>query len=166
MRAGDVMTRDVAAVRPDTTVRQAARMMRELNVGVLPVCDGQHLVGVLTDRDIVVRATADGMQPDTTLVLAVMTSDVCWCYEDDLVEKIGREMAGRQIRRVPVVDRDKRLVGIVSLGDLAEDRAPGTEGTLRSISHPAAPDRKESQPREGEPPWPPYGDASGEPTRG
>jgi CBS domain-containing protein len=145
MRAGEVMTRDVVTVRPDTSVREAARVMKELNVGALPVCDGQRLVGMVTDRDIVVRATADGMQPDNTLVLAVMTEEVCSCFEDDPVEKIERAMAGRQIRRVPVVDSDKRLVGIVALGDLADDRVPETEATLRSISHPAEPDRTENR---------------------
>jgi CBS domain-containing protein len=165
MRAGEVMTRDVVTVRPDTSVREAARVMKELNVGALPVCDGQRLVGMLTDRDIVVRATADGMQPDTTLVLAVMTEEVCWCFEDDPVEKIEQAMAGRQIRRVPVVDSENRLVGIVALGDLADDRVPETEGTLRSISHPAEPDRTERQ-RDSDPPWPPYGQGTDGPTRG
>jgi CBS domain-containing protein len=165
MRAGEVMTRDVVTVRPDTSVREAARMMKKLNVGALPVCDGQRLMGMLTDRDIVVRATADGMQPDTTLVLAVMTEEVCSCFEDDSVEKIERAMAERQIRRVPVVDSENRLVGIVALGDLADDRVPETEKTLRSISHPAEPDRTERQ-RDGDPPWPPYGEGTGGPTRG
>jgi CBS domain-containing protein len=165
MRAGEVMTRDVVTVRPDTSVREAARVMKKLNVGALPVCDGQRLMGMLTDRDIVVRATADGMQPDTTLVLAVMTEEVCSCFEDDPVEKIERAMAGRQIRRVPVVDSENRLVGIVALGDLADDRVPETEKTLRSISHPAEPARTERQ-RDGDPPWPPYGQGTGDPTRG
>lgn len=158
MRAGEVMTTDVVTVRPDATVRQAASMMDDLNVGALPVCDGRRLVGIITDRDITVRATADGMQPDRTPVHAVMTDDVCWCFAGDPVEKIEHAMAERQIRRMPVVDSAKRLVGMITLGDLATDRAPGTENTLRSISEPSEPDRTGRTGRAGNGnPWPPYG---------
>ena len=83
MQAGEVMATNVVTVRPDATVREAAAMMDDLNVGALPVCDGRRLVGIITDRDITVRATADGMRPDTTQVQAVMTDEVCWCFEDD-----------------------------------------------------------------------------------
>ena len=105
MRADEVMTRDVITVRPDAMVREAARMMDELNVGALPVCDGRRLVGIVTDRDIVVRSPADGMRPDATPVQAVMPGEVCWCFADDPVEKIEDAMAPPQIRRPPVVDR-------------------------------------------------------------
>lgn len=108
MHAGEFMTRDVVTVRPDATVREAARLMDDLNVGVLPVCDGRRLVGIVTDRDITVRATADGMRPDATPVHMVMTDDVCWCFEDDSIEEIEREMARHQIRRLPVVDARHR----------------------------------------------------------
>lgn len=161
MRAGEVMTSDVVTVRPDATVREAASMMHDLNVGALPVCDGRRLVGIITDRDITVRATADGMRPDRTPVHAVMTDEVCWCFADDSVEAIEREMAEQQIRRMPVVDSAKRLVGMITLGDLATDRAPGTENTLRSISKPSEPDRTGRAGRAGDDynnPWPPYGD--------
>lgn len=158
MRAGEVMTRDVVTVGPDATVREAARMMDDLNVGALPVCDGRRLVGIITDRDITVRATADGMQPDRTPVHVVMTDDVRWCFEDDSIEEIGREMARQQIRRMPVVDGGKRLVGMVTLGDLATDRAPGTAEALRSISEPSEPDRTGRAARGGDAPWPPYGE--------
>src|SRR3954469_22494051 len=110
MRAGEVMTRNVVTVRPDAMIREAAQMMDDLNVGALPVCDGRRLVGIITDRDITVRATADGMRPDATPVQAVMTDDVCWCFEDDNVAAVERAMARRQIRRMPVVDDRKRLV--------------------------------------------------------
>ena len=116
-------------------------MMDDLNVGALPVCDGRRLVGILTDRDIVVRSTADGMRPDATPVHSVMTDEVCWCFEDDPVDAIKRAMARRQIRRMPVVDHGKRLVDMITLGDLATDRAPGTADALRSISEPSEPDR-------------------------
>ena len=135
-------------------------MMDDLNVGALPVCNGSRLVGIITDRDITIRATADGMRPDTTLVQAVMTDDVCWCFEDDPVQDIEREMARRQIRRMPVVDGRKRLAGMLTLGDLATDRAPGTEDTLRSISHPSEPRRsRRRQADSDDSPWPPYGNA-------
>ena len=90
MRAGEVMTRDAVTIRPDATLREAARLMDDLNVGALPVCNGRRLVGIITDRDITVRATADGMRPDATPVHVVMTDDVCWCFEDDPVEEIER----------------------------------------------------------------------------
>jgi CBS domain-containing protein len=160
MRAREVMTRDVVTVRPDASVRQAARVMDDLNVGALPVCDGRRLVGIVTDRDITVRATADGMQPDATPVHVVMTDNVCCCVEDDSVDEVEREMAQRQIRRLPVVDARDRLVGMLTLGDLAADRAPGTEEALRSISSPAEPDRgrRDGEQRHEDSPWPPYGE--------
>ncbi|HVL72380.1 MAG TPA: CBS domain-containing protein [Beijerinckiaceae bacterium] len=141
MKIADVMTRDVRVISPDRSVRDAARLMDEINVGVLPVCDGRRLVGMLTDRDIAVRSTAAGIAPDRHRVAEIMTDDVEWCFEDDDVEEVIRRMGRMQIRRVPVVDRGKRLVGIVALGDLAEDRAPRYEEALRRISSPARPDR-------------------------
>ncbi|CAN5911655.1 CBS domain-containing protein [soil metagenome] len=172
MRAGDLMTRDPVTVRPDDTVHDAARLMRDLNVGSLPVCDGGRLVGIVTDRDITLRATADGMRPDATPVKMVMTEELHCCAEEDSVESIEREMAGHRIRRLPVVDAAKRLVGILALGDLAADRAGGTEKTLRSISTPAEPDRQaakvtaahEATDAPADAPWPAYGEAA-EPTR-
>jgi CBS-domain-containing membrane protein len=116
-------------------------MMDDRNVGALPVCDGKRLIGIITDRNITVRATADGMRPDVTLVQAVMSDDVCWCFEDDPVEGIECAMARRRIRCLPVVDDRKRLVGMISPGELATDLARGTEDTLRSISWLSEPDR-------------------------
>lgn len=162
MRAAEVMTRNVAVVRPDAMVREAACLMDDLNVGALPVCDGHRLVGIVTDRDITVRATAAGMRPDATPVHVVMTDAVCWCFEDDPVEDIEREMARRQIRRLPVLDADKRLCGMLSLGDLAADQVPGTAETLRSVSTPAEPDRtarRRHTPDASRTPWPPYGES-------
>jgi CBS domain-containing protein len=141
MRVAEVMTRDFEVISPNATVRDAARKMDELNVGVLPVCDGRRLVGVLTDRDVTIRATATGAPPDATHIHEVMTNEVRWCFEDEPVEKAERTMSEVQIRRLPVVDRNKNLVWIVSLGDLATARAPGTEESLRRISEPSEPDR-------------------------
>src|SRR4029453_5809367 len=119
MRIADVMTRDVRVVQPDRTVRDAARLMDEMNVGALPVCDGRRLIGMITDRDITVRSTAAGMAPDRHALREVMTEKVGWCLDDDDVDDIVEVMSRRQIRRIPVVDRSRRLVGIVALGDLA-----------------------------------------------
>lgn len=141
MRVSDVMTRDVAVVSPGTSVRDAARRMDQLNVGALPVCDGRRLVGIVTDRDITVRCTAVGGPPDNTRIHEIMTGDVRWCFEDDPVEEVEHEMSTVQIRRMPVIDRRRNLIGIVALGDLATDHAPGAEETLRRISEPSEPDR-------------------------
>ena len=125
-----VMSSDVRVVSPADTIQQAARLMGELDVGVLPVCDGQRLVGMVTDRDIAVRAVAVGLAPDQTEVAEVMTDEVAWCFEDQTVDEVLRDMGGSQLRRLPVVSRDKRLVGIVSLGDLAT--AAGDDAVARA----------------------------------
>jgi CBS domain-containing protein len=143
MKIADVMTRDVQVILPDRNVRDAAKLMDDLNVGVLPVCDGERLVGMVTDRDITVRATAAGKDPDSTRVREIMTEVVRWCFEDEDIRDVVQTMGDVQIRRVPVVDRNKRLVGIVALGDLATDRAEGADEALRRISEPSEPDRSE-----------------------
>jgi CBS domain-containing protein len=141
MKIVDVMTRDVRVIQPDRTVRDAARLMDEMNVGVLPVCDGRRLVGMITDRDITVRSTAAGIAPDQHTVREIMTDDVEWCFDDDDVDEIVEIMSRHQIRRIPVVDRGKRLVGIVALGDLATDSEENASRALRRISTPSEPDR-------------------------
>lgn len=139
----DVMTRDVRTVRPDDTLRAAAQCMDELNIGVLPVCDGDRLVGMVTDRDITVRGVAQGKQPDECRVSDVMSASVRSCYEDEEVDDVLDEMSDVQIRRVPVVDRQQKLVGIVSLGDLSErgGEQRRVAEALRDISTPSQPDR-------------------------
>jgi CBS domain-containing protein len=119
MRLSDIMTSNPVVLAPDTVLREAAQKMRELDSGVMPVGDNDRLVGMLTDRDITVRATADGKDPNSTPVRDVMTSDVVYCFADDDIETAARTMEENQIRRVIVLDRDKRLVGIASLGDIA-----------------------------------------------
>ena len=115
----DVMTPHVEVIHPDATLREAAQKMKTLDVGPVPVCDGDRLQGMLTDRDITIRATAEGRDPNTTRVREVMTPDVVYCFEDQDVVEAARMMEERQIRRLVILNRDKRLVGIVSLGDLA-----------------------------------------------
>lgn len=141
MKISDIMTRNVRVVSPDKTIQEAARLMDEMNVGSLPVCDGRRLRGVITDRDITVRATAAGLPPDTTRVRDVMSDNVWWCFDDDDVNHIVELMSDHQIRRLPVVDHDKHLVGIVALGDLATDSEQDASRALRRISTPSEPDR-------------------------
>ena len=121
MKVKDVMTRAVEVVRPETTLQEAATKMKSLNVGSIPVTDGDRVMGIVTDRDIVVRGIAEGRDPRTTRVQDVMTHDVVSCTVDDDVKDVARLMKQHQIRRLVVVDDGKRLAGIVSLGDIAVD---------------------------------------------
>jgi CBS domain-containing protein len=134
------MTRNATTLAPNETVREAARMMDEMNVGALPVCDGKRLIGMVTDRDIVVRAVSAGMDLDSP-VDRIASKPIAWCFENDDVEAVQNKMADQQIRRVPVVDDTKQLVGIVSLGDLATHQDGNMSSTLGSISSPSEPDR-------------------------
>lgn len=133
----DVMSYDVQVISPDATVQDAAAKMRDAGFGMLPVGENDRMIGAVTDRDIVVRAVAEGKGGDT-LVREVMSKDVLWCYEDDSVEAGADMMSQHQVRRLPVVNREKRLVGIVSLGDFAvaaDDIQPTTDA-LVGISQP------------------------------
>ena len=126
----------VEVVHPSDTLQHAAEKMKELDVGSMPVCEGQHLVGMLTDRDITIRATAQGQDPTTTEVRDVMTPDVLYCFENQEVEEAARMMRENQIRRLFVLNEDEELVGVTSLGELATvtgDRAMAGE-TLERIS--------------------------------
>lgn len=137
----EIMTRDAAVIQPDADLRRAATMMRDLNVGALPVCEGTRLVGMITDRDIVVRATARGVMPDAARVSDVMSEEVSWCFEDQTPGEVLQLMGDRQLRRIPVLSRDMELRGVVALGDLA-DEGLHTEKALDEISRPAAPQPK------------------------
>jgi CBS domain-containing protein len=133
----DVMTREVKSVSPDETVRRAAELMKDLDVGAIPVCDGNKLVGMITDRDITIRSTAAGQAPGSTRVGDVMSTDVRTCYASQSVAEVLTEMGDVQIRRVPVVDQASHtLVGIVSLGDMATKHAASTDKALGEISAP------------------------------
>lgn len=143
MRAiADVMTRDVRVVKPDARLQEAAQMMRDMDVGALPVCDGRRLVGMLTDRDIAVRAVAKGLAPQDAGVAEVMSREVAWCFADQSVGEVLQQMGDRQLRRIPVVERDSmELAGMVSLGDLAVRQGAPVESTLDDISRGAPPQR-------------------------
>ena len=114
----DLMSRDVKVISPEMTIREAAGKMRDGDFGMMPVGEDDRLIGTISDRDIAIRAVAEGKDPDTK-VRDVMSEGVAWAYEDDSVEQAAKIMSERQVRRLPVVDRDKRLVGIVALGDFA-----------------------------------------------
>lgn len=118
MRIADIMTKDVRVASPDDTVAAIAREMAENDIGFLPVGDNDRLVGMITDRDIVVRCVADG-RDERTRVADIMTADVKYCFDDEEVGDVARNMGDERIRRLPVVNRNKRLVGIVSLADAA-----------------------------------------------
>lgn len=119
MQLREVMTRHIQEIRPDANLQEAAEKMRSMDIGALPVCDHDRLVGMLTDRDIAVRAVAEGKDPLQTCVRDAMSQGTVFCYEDDDVREAARIMEEKQIRRLPVFNRQGRAVGIVSLGDLA-----------------------------------------------
>jgi CBS domain-containing protein len=136
MKVSEAMTRDVCVADPDDTLEEAAGMMADLDAGVLPVGAHDRLVGMLTDRDIAVRAVAQGRGPQTH-VKDVMSPEVKYCYEDDEVEDVAQNMGDIRVRRLPVLNRDKRLVGILSLGDIATQRTETEAGqALCGISRP------------------------------
>ena len=119
MQLNRIMTEYVEVIAPEMSIQEAAEQMRSLDVGVLPVCNGGRLVGMLTDRDLAVRAVVDGRDPKSTTVEEIMTRQIAFCFEDQDIEEAERVMEKNQIRRLPVLDHDNRIVGIVSLGDLA-----------------------------------------------
>jgi CBS domain-containing protein len=137
MKVSDCMTRDVRISAPQQTIRDAAKLMAELDVGILPVGENDRLIGMVTDRDIAIRGVARGCSPDAP-VREVMTDDVKYCFMDQSIEEVSHNMGDIQVRRLPVVDRNKRLVGIVSLSDIANgDGAVEQAGeALRDISQP------------------------------
>ena len=137
MRIQDVMTAEVSFVRPDTPILEIARKMRDGDIGSTPVIENDRLAGIVTDRDIVVRVIAEGGDVRTKTARDAMSPGILYCYADDSVEAVLENMGGQQIRRLPVVDRDKRLVGVVSLGDLALSGKRKAAGeALQEISQP------------------------------
>ena len=122
MQLRDVMSTNVKVISPDASLLEAARQMRDGDFGMLPVGENDKMIGAITDRDMVVRCLAEGCDPKQTKVREAMSEGVDWCFEDDDVASAARKMHDRQIRRLPIVSRDKRLVGIVALGDLATEQ--------------------------------------------
>lgn len=147
MKVKEAMTRDVRLVKPDQPISEAARLMAELDIGALPVEENDRLVGMITDRDIAVRAVAVGRGPDTP-ISEVMSGEIKYCFEDQSIDEVTQNMGELRIRRLPVLNRDKRLIGILSLGDLAIDQTARDEAgeALGGISRPGG---QHSQSQEG-----------------
>lgn len=135
-KVSEIMSTDVQVVEPQQSLQRAARLMQQREVGALPVCDGERLLGMLTDRDITIRGVAEGLDGDKACVADVMSEGIAWCTADQSVEDIMKVMANKQIRRIPVVDAQHRLVGIVAVADLARRQKSPIDETMREISGP------------------------------
>jgi CBS domain-containing protein len=135
-KVSEIMTTDVQVIGPKQSLQQAAQMMERMNIGSLPVCDGRRLLGMVTDRDITIRGTAAGLTPSDGRVEEVMTCDVTWCTADQDSAEVLQRMGSEQVRRLPVIDADKQLVGILALGDLATRQPASVEQAVREISAP------------------------------
>ena len=142
MKVKEAMCNDVQLIGPDQTIRDAARRMVEIDAGALPVAENDRLVGMITDRDIAVRAVAQGKSPDTK-VRDIMSGEVLYCFDDEDLTHVSRNMSDMKVRRLPVVNRDKRLVGVISVGDIARNEQPTTVG--RMVSKVSEPGGKHSQ---------------------
>jgi CBS domain-containing protein len=136
MRVSEAMTREVRVASPTQTIREVARIMDEIDAGSMPVGDNDKLVGMITDRDIAIRAVALGKGPDTPVREVMSDSKVLYCYEDEELAHVAKNMGEEQVRRLPVVNRDKRLVGIVSLGDLAQNEGRAASKAVKGVTKP------------------------------
>ena len=134
MKVDAAMTREVRLVKPDQTIREAAQLMAEIDAGAIPVTENDRLVGMITDRDIAVRAVAQGKSPDTR-IRDVMSTGILYCFDDQELDEVARNMGKNQVRRLPVINKDKRLVGILALGDLASNEDAKAVGrTVSQVS--------------------------------
>jgi CBS domain-containing protein len=137
MRVSEAMTREVRIATPGQSIRDVAKIMAEIDAGAMPVGENDRLVGMITDRDIAIRAVAQGKGPDTPVRDVMSTEQVLYCYEDEELDHVAKNMSQEQVRRLPVVNREKRLVGIVSIGDLSRKAKPNTAGkAVAAISEP------------------------------
>ena len=145
MKLKEIMTRDVEVIHPEDTLQTAAKKMRDRDIGFLPVCDGDRLIGVLSDRDVIVRALADGVNSSAIVGRDLITSPAIYCFDDQSLDEAAKLMHDNQIRRLIILSRDdKRMVGVISLGDLAinvDDKLSGD--VLQSISEPESINRPE-----------------------
>jgi CBS domain-containing protein len=135
-KVSEIMSPNPQVIGPEDTLQRAARMMQELDVGALPVCNGKQVLGMVTDRDIAIRGVAAGLKPDTACVSDIMTRDIKCASDTQDSDEVMRMMGDCQIRRLPVINQRKELVGIVSLGDLATRQTHHTDDALRDISEP------------------------------
>ncbi len=145
MRVKEAMTRDVRLCTPGSSIRECAKMMAEIDAGVLPVGENDRLIGMITDRDIAIRAVAAGKGPDTP-VRDVMSKEVKYCFEDDELDHVAKNMGSIRVRRLPVVNRDKRLVGILSVGDLALKETSTAAKAVSGVSKHGGPHSQSARP--------------------
>ena len=138
MRVSDAMTREVRVASPGQSIREVAKIMAEIDAGAMPVGDNDRLVGMITDRDIAIRAVAEGKGPDTPVREVMSTEKVLYCYDDEDLAHVAANMGEQQVRRLPVVNRDKRLVGFVSLGDVAQTEARSASKAVKGVTKPGA----------------------------
>jgi len=131
------MTREVRVASPGQSIREVAKIMAEIDAGAMPVGDNDRLVGMITDRDIAIRAVAEGKGPDTPVREVMSTETVLYCYEDEELDHVAKNMSEQQVRRLPVVNRDKRLVGIVSLGNLAQTEGRAANKAVKGVTKPS-----------------------------
>jgi CBS domain-containing protein len=136
MKVQEIMTKVVAVLPPDAQLSEVARVMRDYDIGSVPIADQEKLIGMVTDRDIVVRALADGAAINGRCARDVMSPKVLYCYEDQSVEEALGLMGDQQVRRLPVLDAERRLVGVVSLGDVSQAVAQKAGSALKEISEP------------------------------
>ena len=136
MRVSDAMTREVRVANPGQSIREVAKIMDEINAGSMPVGDNDRLVGMITDRDIAIRAVALGKGPDTPVREVMSSEKVLYCYEDEELDHVAKNMSEEQVRRLPVVNREKRLVGIVSFGDVAQKETRSAGKAAKGVTKP------------------------------
>jgi CBS domain-containing protein len=146
MKLSEIMTRDVVVLQPDDSLQSAAKKMRDRNIGFLPVCDGEELIGVISDRDITIRALADGMDVNIMLGRDLMTVPAIYCFDDQDIREAAKIMEENQIRRLVVLSReDRRLVGVISLGDLARNDSADRSGqVLQKVSEPESTEKTDT----------------------
>lgn len=136
MRVSEAMTREVRVASPGQSIREVAKIMAEIDAGSMPVGDNDRLVGMITDRDIAIRAVAQGKGPDTPVREVMSSEQVLYCYDDEELDHVARNMSQQQVRRLPVVNREKRLVGIVSFGNLAQTEARSAAKAAKGVTKP------------------------------
>ena len=142
MRVSEAMTRDVRVATPGQSIRDVARIMAEIDAGAMPVGENDRLVGMITDRDIAIRGVAQGKGPDTPVREIMSDSKVLYCFEDDDLNDVAKNMGSEQVRRLPVVNKDKRLVGIVSIGNIAQRESKSAGKAVRGVSQPGGTHRQ------------------------
>ena len=135
MRVSEAMTRDVKICTPGQTIREVARTMAEIDAGAMPVGENDRLIGMITDRDIAIRAVAQGKGPETP-VREVMSEHIHYCFDDEELDDVAQNMGDIRVRRLPVVNRDKRLVGIISFGDVAQKETRAASRTAKGVTKP------------------------------